>query len=110
MQDTQNTAEVPEEDKTEDNILPFLKPKPEGTLPPGTDWLTGMPEGTTFVCRRRPAGRDLQLFCDEWILANNRMKTYLLKTNLNESTQVRVQPAEFCRYMELVEVLEEGKK
>lgn len=88
-------------------VVPFLSPVPGGK-DPTYDWLKNdIAEGQTFVCRRRPQQGQRQLLLDEFSLVNNRNKTFLLLTNLNQEAYVRVISAEFSRDMELVEVLGE---
>lgn len=81
-----------------------------GGKEPTDNWLTKIKEGSLFVCKRKTQRGEVQLFLDEWCLVNNRTKTYLLSTNLNQEAFVRVNPLEFSRYNDLVEVIEEGKE
>lgn len=89
------------------NVMPFLAPLPGGK-DPTYNWLKNdIAEGQTFVTRRRPQQGQRQLLLDEFTLVNNRNKTFLLLTNLNQEAYVRVISEEFSRDMELVEVLGE---
>lgn len=94
-----------------DNVIQFQGKALPGGKDPTYNWLKDLKEGTIFVCKRRqnPPGT-VQQFLDEFCLVNNRMKTYLLVTNLNQDAFFRVLPEEFSRLNELVEVLEEGKE
>lgn len=107
------TIEAKEEDS---NVMPFLSTVPGGK-DPTYNWLKNdIIEGQTFVSRRRTStqmdqyGKLVkgypQLILDEWTLVNNRNKTFLLLTNLNQEAYVRVISEEFSRDMECVEVLE----
>lgn len=100
-----STAESADTEDT-NKVVPFLSAVPGGK-DPTRNWLKeDIAEGETFVSRRRPMQGQRQLILDEWTLVNNRTKTFLLLTNLNQEAYVRVVSEEFSRDMELVEVLE----
>lgn len=72
--------------------------------PPGYNWLSDLPEGTTFLTRPYKPAKD-HPFLDEYHVIFQFPKSTKLMTNLNSVGYFVVDPSLFCRTMELFEVL-----
>lgn len=90
-------------------IIPFqTKPKE----PDGPDWLSELPEGTTFLTRNKgQAMKEVNLW-QHTILNAKPERARLILTVANSLNQVEewVVPVMFCKAKELVEVIKQNVK
>lgn len=93
----------------DDNVVPFTvidgglaEPKLAGKEPPWDDWLTPMTPQTIFLARHKNTREPV---LTEFTVMNHSEKAVRLKASSNEFW---VYPADFCRGMDLVDVLQRG--
>lgn len=72
--------------------------------PPGYNWLSELPEGTTFLTRPHKPAKD-QPFLDEYHVIFQFDRATKLMTNLNGIGYLVVDSTLFCNKMELFEVI-----
>lgn len=98
-------------DMTDDETKLIVPHKPPlqlltgGKLPPGSDWLSQLAQGTTFLSQNR--GR-VNGVLDMWTIWNKTSSSVLLRTELNQTIFAWVIPKEFCAQNILHEILEQG--
>jgi hypothetical protein len=89
------------------NVVP-LRTIIGGKGPPGSDWLSPLPDGTIFLAR--PIKHQGMPFLDMYRIANRSKRGILLDTILAKETSFWVDPIVFCRTIELFEILERGSE
>ena len=97
------------EEDVEPTAPPLLYPITGGKPPQGFNWLSGLTEGTIFLCRPyHHTGKPRPPFMEEYHIIRQYQHATKLLTNLNQDTIMIVDPMGFCAIMELVEVIMEG--
>lgn len=103
-----NTGEISyllkEEEAEEKKPAPQLYVVTGEARPPGYNWLSELPEGTTFLTRPHKPQKD-HPFLDEYHIIFQFERSTKLMTNLNGIGYFVVDPTLFCNKMELFEII-----
>lgn len=100
------------------NIVPINRPSlvgiDGGILPPGTDWLSPLAEGTEFFCKMispSPSGAQGQPQMPRFVLHLGMVRKCIGKarivslSNSGQHQEIPVDPKEFCKVFEKYEII-----
>lgn len=81
------------------------KGPPEDNNPPA-DWLSPLPIGSVFACRKKGQPEKYALMMLQILFKH--VKTIIVSDALNSNPNAPIDAAEFCKCHELVEIIQEG--